>query len=165
MAETLTLLDKRLLSLAATGASPEEIGKDTGLEPEVAYQRVSALLAQRTAWSDLQQRQLLLHSAYDVKLRLERWIENSPGFDKDQITAYLRNLQLLSDLLERHMKATEGQMAQVVDSHKVYLVGLVEKITGAVVNELHTAHPDIEMEEIDGVFQQVLSEERLKIAG
>lgn len=164
MAETLSLLEKRLLTLAAQGASPEEMANDTGLDAQAAYQKVSDILRRRNVWDEIQQRQLLLHSAFDMKAQLERWIEQGNRFDKDQVTAYLRNLKLLAEILDQHAKATAGQVDKVVDAHKVYMIGLVEKLSLEVVNELHARHPDIEMDEIDGVFQEVLTGERLKVA-
>ena len=71
----LSLLDKHLLDRAALGWSPVEIGQDTGLEPEVAYARIHELLGQRGLWDEIQSRQLLMHSVFVLKGRLEAFIQ------------------------------------------------------------------------------------------
>ena len=71
MVTGLSLLDKHYLDRAAQGWSPTEIAKDTGTEPEHVYARVSELLKSRTVWSEIQQRQLLMHSIFALKERLE----------------------------------------------------------------------------------------------
>lgn len=166
-AQTLTLLDKRLLELAAQGASPEEMALDTGLPggAQEAYTRVAGILKQRDVWGEIQQRQLLLHSAFAIKGQLERWLDSSPNFSKDQVTAYLQTLRLLSDILERHTNATKDQMDKVVDAHKMFLIGMVEKLSQVALDNLHAKHPDIDLVEIDGVFQEAISKERLNVGG
>lgn len=159
MAQGLSLLDKHYLDRAAQGWSPAEIAKDTGTEPEHVYARVSELLKSRTVWSEIQQRQLLLHSIFTLKERLEEWL-NSDSFDKDRVGTYLSTLRLISDTLEKNAKLTEGQVELVVAAHKQYMLGMLHRLSVAVVDELHTAHPEIDMNTVDGIFTEVLAKER-----
>lgn len=94
MATGLSLLDKHLLDRAAQGWSPAEIAQDTGWEPEKVYARVSELLKSRSVWDDLQQRQLLMHSVFVLKGRLEEWL-GAEHFDKDKVSTYLSTLRLI----------------------------------------------------------------------
>lgn len=164
-AQTLTLLDKRLLDLAAQGASPEEMAEDTGLPggAQEAYQRVTGILRQRSIWNEVEQRQLLLHSAYALKAQLEKWIVDQGRYTKDQVTSYIQTLKLLSEVLEKHTKATENQVEAMVDGHKAYMIGLVEKLSVAAIDALHKEHPELTASDIDAAFQEAMSKERVAL--
>jgi hypothetical protein len=155
----LSLLDRHYLDRAAQGWSPAEIAQDTGTEPDRVYARITALLKERTIWSEIQQRQLLLHSVFSLKGRLEEWLD-SDNFDKDRVNTYLSTLRLISEALEKNAKTTEGQVAAIVTAHKQYMLGMIHKLSIAAVDELHNRHPEITMSEIDGIFTEVISLER-----
>ena len=153
------LRDRHILDKAASGWSPEEIARDTGMDAMVVYTRISELLKSKSVWDEMQQRQLLLHSVYSLKSKLETWLEDA-HFDKDKVTSYLQTLRLISDTLERNTKATEGQMEAVVEAHKIFLLGMLQRLSVSVVDRIHDRYPLIEMEEIDGIFTEVISQER-----
>lgn len=159
MATGLSLLDKHYLDRAAQGWSPAEIAQDTGTEPEHVYARVSELLKSRTVWAEIQQRQLLMHSIFSLKERLEEWL-NSDSFDKDRVTTYLSTLRLISDALEKNAKLTEGQVEAVVTAHKQYLLGMLHRLSVAVVDEMHNEFPALDMARVDSIFTEVLAKER-----
>ena len=159
MAQGLSLLDKHYLDRAAQGWSPAEIAKDTGTEPEHVYARVSMLLRSRDAWTEIQQRQLLMHSIFSLKERLEDWL-NSDNFDKDRVSTYLSTLRLISEALEKNAKLTDGQVEAVVTAHKQYMLGMLHRLSVAVVDELHIQHPQIDASVVDGIFTEVLAKER-----
>jgi hypothetical protein len=155
----LSLIDKHLLDRAALGWSPAEIAQDTGLEPEAVYARISELLRQRDLWDEVQSRKLLMHSVFVLKGRLEEWLA-SETFDKDKVNTYLSTLRLVSEALEKNAKITEGQVEAVVSAHKQYMLGILHRLSVAVVDELHVRYPAITMSEVDGVFTEVLAKER-----
>lgn len=155
----LSLLDKHLLDRAALGWSPVEIGQDTGLEPEVAYARIHELLGQRGLWDEIQSRQLLMHSVFVLKGRLEEWLV-AEHFDKDKVNTYLSTLRLVSEALEKNAKVTEGQVELVVAAHKQYMLGVLSRLSVAAVDALHTKYPQISISEVDGIFTEVLAKER-----
>ena len=162
MGNSLDLRDKHLLDRAASGWSPEEIAADTGMEPLAVYSKVSSLLASRDLWSEIQKRQLLLHSVYTLKSKLENWLDDEI-FDKDKVASYLQTLRLIGDTLERNTKATEGQVEAVVEAHKGFMLGMLQRLSVAVVDRVHEKYPTIEMEEIDGIFTEVISAERANV--
>lgn len=155
----LSLLDKHLLDRAAQGWSPAEIAQDTGLEAETAYARVTELLKQRDIWSEIQSRQLLMHSVFVLKARLEEWL-SAEYFDKDKVNTYLSTLRLVSEALEKNAKVTDGQVEAVVSAHKQYMLGMLRRLSVAAVDQLHVRYPQIGIAEIDGIFTEVLAKER-----
>ena len=162
VASVLALQDKHLLDRAALGWSPAEIAADTGMEPIDAYNKVTALLQSRDLWDEIQKRQLLLHSVYTLKSKLENWLDDEI-FDKDKVASYLQTLRLIGDTLERNTKATEGQVEAVVEAHKGFMLGMLQRLSVAVVDRVHEKYPTIEMEEIDGIFTEVISAERANV--
>lgn len=156
---SLDLRDRHLLDRAASGWSPEEIAADTGMEAIEVYSRVSALLDSKDVWGEVRQRQLLLHSVYALKAKLEHWLDDEV-FDKDKVTSYLQTLRLISDTLERNTKATEGQVEAVIEAHKLFMLGMIQRLSVAVMDRVHEKHPTVEMEEIDGIFTEIIASER-----
>ena len=70
---------------------------------------------------------------------------------------------MIGDTLERNTKATEGQVEAVVEAHKGFMLGMLQRLSVAVVDRVHEKYPTIEMEEIDGIFTEVISAERANV--
>lgn len=152
---TQSIKDKTLLKLAAQGKSPAEIAAETGRDAAEVYARVSELLAQRDIWSELQQRQLLLQSAYKLKEKVDGWLD-SDEFDHDGVSSYLRTLRTIGEILDSQSKITDKDLATVKDANVQYMLRLISAGFDAIKNHLAYNHPEVDIEELDALFREAL---------
>lgn len=152
---TQSIKDKTLLKLASQGKSPAEIAAETGGDPSAVYARVTELLSQRDVWSELQQRQLLLHSAYKLKEKVDGWLD-SDEFNHDGVSSYLRTLRTIGEILDSQSKITDKDLATVKDANVQYMLRMISAGFDAIKNHLAYNHPEVDIEELDGLFREAL---------
>lgn len=143
------------MKLASQGKSPVEIAAETGGDPTAVYARLTELLSQRDVWSELQQRQFLLHSAYRLKEKIDGWLEEDT-FDHDGVSSYLRTLRTIGDILDAQAKITDKDLATVKEANVQFMLRKITEGFDAIKNHLAYNHPEVDIEELDTVFREAL---------
>lgn len=106
----LSLQDRRLIDLAANGASPEEIENSLGIPAAEAVVRVREILRSRDVWDEVERRQLLLHSAHKLKAKIEEGLDlDSP----DHVRTYLATLKMVGEMLDKSGRLTDEELERV----------------------------------------------------
>lgn len=149
-----SLLDETLLRAAASGKSGEEIERITGIPAAQAVVHVKNLLARRDVWSEVEQRQLLIHELNGLKDSL---VQNAVEF-KDPVSArlLLQTLQELGRRLDSHKASLDADVLRL----SVYQQGVMLRAMDAALNfakgELRERFPDVSMDDLDALVGEGL---------
>lgn len=153
----LELLDLRLLQAAANGYSPEEMSrKYPSVTPAEAAVRVKEMLASRDIWDEVEKQQLLLHSAYAVKEKMEALLDDLDLLDDvpKHIDVYVKLLKTMDGILEKRTKLTEAEMEQITRAHARAMMGMIEAGYQRARDLLAQEYPMVDLLEIDAAFNQ-----------
>lgn len=149
-------LNRRLIRLARR--SPNEIEALTGIPAGEVLERLSTLFDSRTWRDDLQEERLILMEygdlLEDVKDRLDK-AKSEEGFASIARVA-MTGLKDLMDRLEKRRAANTADMEKVNRAQAKLMGEAISLAMSGAAAELATRHPDIELEEIDGVFMEAL---------
>jgi hypothetical protein len=149
-----SLLDETLLRAAASGKSGEEIERITGIPAAQAVVHVKNLLARRDVWSEVEQRQLLIHELNGLKDSL---VQNAVEF-KDPVSArlLLQTLQELGRRLDSHKASLDADVLRL----SVYQQGVMLRAMDAALNfakgELRERFPDVSTDDLDALVGEGL---------
>ena len=138
--------DKKLLDLAASNATPNEMEAATGIPAAQAVTRVKTLLQSRDVWSELERRQLLLHDLYNLKNKLI----DEAGDDRTT----LRAISLLSDTLDKQYAITKEEMEQVSEVHARRMLEMI----GKAFQHMEAQFPELESDDLRNAFARGLEE-------
>lgn len=158
----LSLLDEKLLDLAANGKSAQEIGKTTGMSPERALLRVREILASRDVWDDVEREKLLLHDLYTLKAKLGDNLENIIT-NPQQLDQYRKTLELLSATLEKRSRANNTDLEKVTMAQGRLLIRLIEAGYSAARKMLEAEYPEVDVKVIDSAFSIGMDDARVEI--
>lgn len=147
----ITLMDKKMLGLAANGKSAEEISEETGVDPESVLLRVKELIGSRNVWDNVERENLLLQSIYDLKAKLEKNFEAVMG-DPKLIENYRKTLEFLGQRLEARSKINEADLMRVSEAHARKMIGLINAGYYHARSRLASEYPEVDLSVIDAAF-------------
>lgn len=153
----LELIDLRLLQAAANGYSPEEMArKYPSVTAAEAAVRVKDMLASRDIWDEVEKQQLLLHSAYAVKEKMEALLDDLDLLDDvpKHIDVYVKLLKTMDGILEKRTKLTQAEMEQITQAHARALMNMVQAGYQHARDLLAQEYPMIDLLEIDAAFNE-----------
>lgn len=157
----LSLLDETLLGLAASGRSGEEIERKTGIPAEQAVAHVKGLMRRRDVWSDVEQRQLLLHelnglkdSLGDAALRLK---------DPESARLLLKTLELIGRRLDSQKVQLDDQVLRLSEYQQGVLLRAMDSALNFAKRELAERYPQISGDELDGLVAEGLVKAKLEL--
>lgn len=153
----LALMDRHLLKAAANGWSGEDIAAKYDIGAAEAILRIKELLNSRNIFTDIERKQLLLYSAYELKEQLEDNVVDLD--DTKQVTAYLKVLSTLGDMLDKQGRITEAEMEAAARAQARALLQLIDAAYGRVREWLQAEYGDlVPVPEMDAMFQNALRE-------
>lgn len=147
----MTLMDRKILTLAANGKSAEEISEDTGIAPEKVILRVKDLIGSRSVWDNTERENLLLHSIYELKAKLEGNMNALIG-DPKLLESYRKTLELLGQRLEARSQLNEADLLKISDAHARKMVALIQAGYYHARAALSRDYPDVDLSVIDAAF-------------
>lgn len=152
----LSIRDKRVLQLASSGKTAEEIGAELGgMSPARVVQLIDELTSSMD-WLTIQQRFVLLnHKLWKLTSDLEAATERS-GFDPDTSKTYLDAIKTTLEQVEKAEARIKGDMETVQAAYARELVGIVEKSFYVTLDRLEKKLPDIPRAEIESEFADAL---------
>ena len=156
MSSELTLRDKKLLKAAANGWSGREIEEAYGIPAAQALVHIRELLKARNIFSDIERKQLLLFSVYQLKEQIE-----NEALDLDNprsVEAYTKVIKSLNDMLEKQTAISEEEMAQAARAQARALLSLIEQAYGRVREWMIAEFGDDLAQIADEKFHEALRE-------
>jgi hypothetical protein len=151
----LPLQDRRLIDLAANGASPEEIENSLGIPAAEAVVRVREILRSRDVWDEVERRQLLLHSAHKLKAKIEEGLDlDSP----EAVRTYLATLKMVGEMLDKSGRLTEEELERVTQAQAQKMIQLIEAGYGHARRLLAEEFPHVDIDKVDAAFHEGLRE-------
>lgn len=156
MADTISLMDKKLLELAANGATGLEMQDVTGMNAAAAVQRVKELLSvNRTAYDAFERRELAMLSLLRVKAQMER--EGLDTGNPKHVESYTKLNTAIDKMSLNNEKVSETDLNKVTEAQARKLLQLVEAAYGYARLKLKEEYGDfIDLSVIDNEFQKGL---------
>lgn len=148
------LLKNKLIDAAAQRMSPDEMGAKYGVNPAEALVAVRETLASRDVWSELEQRQLLLHDLIALKSQAQ---ERFAGGDHKDGTLLLQTLRAVGDILEKQSKITQADIEKVSAAHGKVMLRLIVSAFDAARAVLESEYPEVDVQVVEEAFQRELS--------
>ena len=160
----LAMDDRRLLTLAQAGASPDEMSEELGLPAETCLARVRSMLKRNDVWTNLERQQMLIADMYDLKTRAFNFLEKC--FESDEIAARHIEavnsvLKQLGDRLDKVKEYNDEEEARVTKQQTRLILDLVEDAWERVRIHIAQAYANSQLldpEAMDEVFYQALKE-------
>jgi len=154
--QELALRDKKLLTAAANGWSGEEIEERYGVPAAAALVRIRELLKSRNIFTDIERKQLLLFSLYQLKEKIE---EEALDLDNPRsVEAYTKVVKSISETLEKQGQITEAEMQAAARAQAKALLGLIDAAMGRVRQWLAEEYSNVPLEVLDERFNEALRE-------
>lgn len=158
----ISLLDEALLRAAASGKSGDEIARETGVPAAQAVVHVKGLLSRRDVWSEVEQRQLLLHQLHELKDSLSEAAISLK--DPDSARLLLKTLEIIGKRLDSQQTNLDVQVLRLTEFQQTVLLRAMDSALSFAKKELRERYPDVEPLELDSIVAQglVLAKEELQ---
>ena len=154
MAKELNLLDETLIRLAASGKSGEELERSTGIPSVQAVAHVKALMARRDVWTEVEQRQLLLHQLNELKDSLgEAALQLK---DPDAARLLLKTLETIGKRLDAQQTDLSAQVLRLSEYQQRILLRAMDSALNFTKKELAERYPQVGPEELDELVAEGL---------
>ena len=158
---SLSLLDEALLRAAASGKSGDEIARETGIPAAQAVVHVKGLLARRDVWSEVEQRQLLLHQLHELKDSLSEAAISLK--DPDSARLLLKTLEVIGKRLDSQQTNLDVQVLRLTEFQQSVLLRAMDSALSFAKRELAERYPDVEPVQLDAIVAEglLLAKEQL----
>lgn len=151
---SISLLDEALLRAAASGASGEEIARQTGVPAAQALVYVKDLLAKRDVWSEVEQRQLLLLQLHELKDSLQ---EQALQFkDLDSARLLLKTLEVIGHRLDSQRVELDEQVLKLSEFQQGVLLRAMDSALSFAKKQLLESNPEISPARLDELVAEGL---------
>lgn len=151
---SISLLDEALLRAAASGKSGEEIAILTGVPAAQAVVHVKDLLQRRDVWSEVEQRQLLLHQLHELKDSLTEAAVRL--HDPDAARLLLKTLELIGKRLDAQQTTLDSEVLRLSEFQQSVLLRAMDSALNFAKRELAERYPDITSGELDELVAEGL---------
>lgn len=158
-------LDELLISNARK--SPEDIEAATGIQAEVAMERLAHILRSRDWMSDRMEERLLIielgRLIDDVKTRLENVSEQ---YYSDTANVALRGYEAIGKRMDTRMAITEMEMAQITRVQAELYIETLNELVQDTIQYVSEVYPDMDLgleQAITTGFQRNLSTAYAKV--
>ena len=151
---SISLLDEALLRAAASGKSGEELAVLTGVPAAQAVVHVKDLLQRRDVWSEVEQRQLLLHQLHELKDSL---VESAVRLhDPDSARLLLKTLELIGRRLDSQQSVLDVEVLRLSEFQQGVLLRAMDSALSFAKGELAERYPQISSGELDELVAEGL---------
>jgi hypothetical protein len=150
-----SLTDRKIMTLFANGASPEEVEAATYVPAATALQRARDILASTDIWDEIEQRRLLLHSLKGIKGRVEDEMDFS---DAKVIAAYSNMAKVINEIQTTARAITDDEMDKLARAQASQMIRLIEMSFTHARKLLAEEYPEVDLGRIDTVFYDALRE-------
>lgn len=163
MSREVNVLDEILLRLAASGASGQEMERQSGVPAAQAVMHVKKMLEGRDIWTELERRQLLLHELNELKDSLR---QNSLDLkDPQHARLLLQTLTTIGSRLDAENKKLDVDVLRVTE-HQGQLMGRAFDIAlEHMKKELLRQFPEVSKGTLDRLAAEGLVKAKYELAG
>lgn len=148
-----SVMDEALLKCAANHMSPQQMETELDIPAAEAAVRVRQLLRSRDIWTEVEERQLLLVSLYDLKRRVE---QNLDLDNPKSVEALTKILDLIGKRLDTVSSITESELEKVTTVQARKLVQLIALAFDHAETVLAQMYPEAFVAEVHEAFQEGL---------
>lgn len=152
-------MDARLLKLAASGRSMEEMSEEVPLSPARAGQRVREILHSRDWLSHAEQELLVMQEMIELKDRLKAMVEKWDdadylhGLDPRMIAMFQKMLTDLLKAVEQRRKSAQDARITIRSAHAKLIVSAMERSFRDLMHTLQAEYKIDEMVARDALEQ------------
>lgn len=151
----LSLIDAELVKAAANNMSPVEMEAEFDVPAAEAYARVKEVLAGRNIWTEIERKQLLLESAFNLKAQIENaTIDTSKP---KEVEAYVRLLDHIAARLDAANTVNSADLEKVTGAMAKKLLMIYELATERAIEILRSEYPTVFIEDLRAALEQGLS--------
>lgn len=169
--EGLSVVDKKLLALAAQGRSPDELSAETGVPPERAAQRVREILKTRDWLSTVEKRRLLMEDFYELRAYILEMMEADknpneqydikgrpfvPPSDPRWSQNMLQLLRQLRDMIDKDEKSSIRDSESIREGHAKLMIRAISVAFNRMVMDLTSEYPEIDPQRAFDLMEQAL---------
>lgn len=154
MAKGLSLLDKRLVEMAANGATPDEMEESAFIPAAQAITRVKEILASQDIWDEVEQRRLAVYSLQKLKGQVE-----ASGIDATNpkmVEAYTKLLAMVDRLQSKTAAISDSELERLAVMQASRFVQVFEMAYGRARQLLSQDYPEVDLGRIDDVMWEGL---------
>lgn len=162
MSKEVNVLDEILLRLAASGASGQEMERQSGVPAAQAVMHVKKMLEGRDIWTELERRQLLLYELNELKDSLK---QNALEIkDPQHARLLLQTLTTIGARLDSENKKLDVDFQKVTE-HQAQVMGRAFDIAlEHMKKELLRQFPEVSKNEIDRLAAEGLVKAKYDLA-
>lgn len=170
-AEGLSVVDKKLLALAAQGKSPDEMSADTGVPAERAAQRVREILKTRDWLSIQDKRRLLMEDFYELRQYVLDMMEADknpneqydikgrpfvPPSDPRWSQNMLQLLKQLRDMIDKDEKTATRDAESIREGHAKLMIRAISVAFNRMVIRVMEYYPDVDPQLLYDLMEEAL---------
>lgn len=158
MSKELSRIDNKLLELADAGASGMDMEAATGVPAAEAMIRVRQILQDRDWMTELERQKMNIMGLQEVKAKLLKSVNSTPGIDADTMQAFLRATQIMDGLLDKSTRVTDEQLNTISDRQAKAMVTLFQYAFDRAIGLLEERYPEVDLDQITDAFNDGLRE-------
>jgi hypothetical protein len=162
MSKEVNVLDEILLRLAASGASGQEMERQSGIPAAQAVMHIKKMLEGRDIWTELERRQLLLYELNELKDSLK---QNAIDLkDPQHARILLQTLTTIGQRLDSENKKLDVDFQKVTE-HQAQMMGRAFDIAlEHMKKELLREFPDVSKGHLDRLAAEGLLKAKYELA-
>lgn len=155
----ISAFDKKLLELASSGLSGNELSRSLGgvYSPAECVLRVRTLLADKDIWTDPERKKMLLMRIYDLVDDLARVAATTE--DTKDFTALTKALDLLRKTLNDQQGSTEEELRNLVRLQAEAMTQYLSRAMKYALEVLAREYPELPAEVLEDAFEEALVRE------
>lgn len=154
--DKLSLLDEKLIEAASNRWTAEQIEERYGVEAPVAIARIKEILRSQDIWSEIEQRKLLLNSAYKLKERAEKALDIS---DPRGAETAMKIIKTIDDMMNNASQISEEEFKRAAEAQAIAIISIIERSYERARQYLIEEYGSlIKVEEVDAVFSRAMKE-------
>lgn len=155
METALTIRDRKILELFASGLSPQEVEEKMGVPAAHALVRCKEILASRDVFDEIEQKQLSVQRANALYAKAQAYMDQ--GWVKDFPKHVEAMTKLLKEIRETRNADKTRSMAEIkaMAQGQAVVFGEIIKLSfSRVLDHIADKYPDVDIDDLNDVFEK-----------
>ena len=162
MGKRLSLRDQNLLDRTLKGESPALIAEETGVPATDVVRRIKEMLSTRDVFSEIEQRRILVYGLQDLYSRAINFLDSfDPENGSDMakmIDSTTKLITSIDQLQSAQGKISDDEINRAAAAQAQQIMRFVNASYQRARELLAEEYPEVDIERIDGAFQEGLRE-------
>lgn len=151
----LTTLENRLLRLADSGASGEEMEAELGIPAAEAVLKVKEILERRDFLTELERQKMNIMALQKVKSALMDRVSGRNAVTED-VEAFIKATKVMDEMLSREQAITDEQLEKITRTQVSALVTMMSMAWDKALERLEELYPQAPVKELTDTFNEGL---------